>query len=765
LASLTQGSSTTSRPRNVATRLLDWLASHGDYIFVLVAFILLTILFTWPLATNFTTYANGSVMDVFHEIWYLHLDVTLPYGPFFIFSTNTILYPYGVPMYFQVVSPLHGLIAIPIAHFFGLIAAYNFVYMFTFFASCFTMYIFVNYLTHNKYAAFFAGIAFGFAPVHTGQGIAHINIMASEMLPLYGYFLVKMFREQKMRNAIYAGVLVVLNAMLDLHFLLMASIITVGFLFYWLIAQRRSILNKPFITRFIVMVCVAGFLGILVYFQTVYGLIFAPNSVGTATAASVAAHTGRSPDLLQFFIPPPTNPVFGQYTTAIYTNFLSFPEVQTYIGYSVLAMSIVGLIANRRDKNVWLYGFLAALGFILSLGPNIIINGNVTALQGPWAYIYYLVPLFRSFRTPYRIDYVVIFGLSVLSGYGVSAIMSAWDKQHLNFKAISALKLLTITLLCLILIIEFLPIPYTMLNLQIPSFYTQVLANDHSNYTVLEVPAYEGNDVYLYYQTAYNHPLINGHISRTPPSSLITVESAPFIDQLGTYVKGRPVHTDIINQTINPIQIAPYILAEYNIKYIIVHKDLLPTTTYNSIMHTLTSALGIPYYEDNLLTVFRYIPPSPTFGLADYPAENNVSFVATLFGGWNQVGLINGHARTMDFYAGLNVYSSTNQYMQFEFKVEGITGNYQLQTLINGQSIATYFVGNGTYTTISTPFVYVHQGVNQLVFNSLEGCKTISVGGTTTSPPIEACASVQFSWIAPIPATTSLQNSTVFIDP
>src|SRR5207247_7540664 len=68
------------------------------------------ILFTWPLAANFTNFANGSVQDVYHELWYLNLDYHLPYGPFFALHTNSILYPYGVPLYFQVFSPLHAII-------------------------------------------------------------------------------------------------------------------------------------------------------------------------------------------------------------------------------------------------------------------------------------------------------------------------------------------------------------------------------------------------------------------------------------------------------------------------------------------------------------------------------------------------------------------------------------------------------------------------------------------------------------------------------
>ncbi|HYC26703.1 MAG TPA: hypothetical protein VEB67_01620, partial [Nitrososphaerales archaeon] len=213
-------------------RVSSWAIDHGIDFFVLSLYVLVTIVFTWPLAANFGNFVNGNVMDVFHELWYLNLDWHAPYGPFFLLYTNSILYPYGVPLYFQVVSPLHAIIGAPVYALFGLVPAYNFLYMFTFFMSAFTMYIFVNYLTKNRYAAFFAGLAFGFAPVHSGQGLSHLNIMASEMLPLFGYFFVRMQREPKYREAIFAGVAIALNAMLDLHFLLLSGILIACYLVY-----------------------------------------------------------------------------------------------------------------------------------------------------------------------------------------------------------------------------------------------------------------------------------------------------------------------------------------------------------------------------------------------------------------------------------------------------------------------------------------------------------------------------------------------------
>jgi len=741
-------------------KLVSWVEGHGIDFFALSLYVILTVIFTWPLAANFASFVNGNVMDVFHEMWYLNLDYHSAFGPFFQLYTNHILYPYGVPLYFQVVSPLHAIIGAPVYFLFGLVPTYNFLYMFTFFASAFTMYVFVNYLTNNRYAAFFAGLAFGFAPVHTGQGLSHLNIMASEMLPVFGYFFVRMTREPRDREAIYAGVAIALNAMLDLHFLLLSGIIIVSFLLYSLLAQRRVILNKRYAVRFGIMVLVAGVIGLVVYYQAFYGLIFAPSALGATAAATASTHVSRSPDLLQFILPSPQNPILGRFTAGTYSGFLSFSDVQTFIGFTVLALSIVGIFAQRKKREVIFWAFLSIVGFLVSLGPYVIVDGQITRLQGIWTYLEYLIPYFKSFRTPFRIDYLVAFGMAILSGYGVTALMGRIDRLHFPGSTWRTgrggtgwfwtfTKLFILALLCTSVAIEFLPAPYPEMNAAIPSFYTQVLANDHSNFTVLEVPAYSSNDVYLYYQTAYSSPVINGHISRTPPESLIFTTSYPFIDQLGTYIRGRKaLSPDIINQTISVTQIAPYILAQYNIKYVIVHSDLLAPALYSKVVALISSVLGLPYYVDSTLTVFRYIPPTPSFGLANYPRAANVTDVAFLSGGWNPYGLPGHRARTLTNAGGLNVYMQSTQFAQLSFVARGLNNTDYIQVQVNGQSIGTYQLLPGKYQLYSTPFMMLSAGYNQVTFTSLQGCQPVSYGGNSLTPPATICVSGEFSSIA-----------------
>ena len=227
-------------------------------------------------------------------------------------------------------------------------------------------------------------------------------------------------------------------------------------------------------------------------------------------------------------------------------------------------------------------------------------------------------------------------------------------------------KAFVITILCTLVIVEFLPIPYAEFYAPTPQFY-QVLANDHSNFSVIEVPIQNPvQSLYLYYQSAYSAPLIDGSIPRSPQYPSMIIQTAPFIDQLGYYTPGKAPASDIVNQTYPITTLAPYIMAQYNVKYIIVHKDLFNSpTAYLAYVDQLTPLLGQPIYQDSAIVAFRFVPPSPNTGIVQFLRQyNNISLVSLLYGNWLRFGVFGPHVRAMSGFAGLNVFSATDRMIQ-----------------------------------------------------------------------------------------------------
>lgn len=759
-------------PQSVPERVrsasfMDWLADHGDYVFALCLYVILTILFTWPLASNFTTFFNGNSFDVFHELWYLHLGSTSPTGPFFVFYSTQSYYPTGTPLYFQVLSPFNTLNFAWLAPLFGEIAAYNVLYMFTFFFAGFTTYIFVKYLTKNNYAAFLAGLAFAFAPIHTGQGFDHLNIMSAEFIPLFAYFMVKMAREKNMWNSVYAAGALILNAMCDLHMFLLCAAMFVVFHIYTFLTQRKTMANRSYIQRLITMSVLTTLLGFAVYFQTVYGLFFVPKTIGSASSAT-RYFSARSADLVSFFVPSSANPFLSRYVLSINVEIgkasvLPNEGGTAYIGYSVLALAILGLIFFWQRRDVFFWGLLALVGAILAVGPYVRILGVASPIPGVWGYLYYVVPLLNSFRAPYRFDYLVAFGLAILSGYGTTGIVKRISNVRLPEMSKTLMKVFVLIILCTLIIVEFIPIPYAEYYGPIPQFY-QVLANDHSNYSVIEVPiANPDQSLYLYYQSAYNHPMIDGSIARNPAYPSTLYETTPFIDQLGTFSPTTTV-TDIVNQTYPLMTLAPYVLAQYNVKYVIVHKDLFSSPTgYLPYVQMLTEIMGQPIYQDSTLVAFRFTPADPGMGVVQFlQTYNNISLISFLTGNWLRKGLFGAHARAISGFGGLEVFSASNQTMQLQFSVEGLGTSYPLQLTVNGQTIGTYMAFVGSYTQYSTPYFKINEGENELMFYSPNGCNVpVSPTAKNLASPkasLNNCVSANFRWIDPIAAYTTIQQ-------
>ena len=85
-------------------------------------------------------------------------------------------------------------------------------------------------------------------------------------------------------------------------------------------------------------------------------------------------------------------------------------------GFIVMTFSAAGVWFARRDRHgsiALLYGALTLMAFWASFGP----------VAGLYSVLYRSVPLFAWLRAPERFGLIVVFGLSVLSGIGIAAVL------------------------------------------------------------------------------------------------------------------------------------------------------------------------------------------------------------------------------------------------------------------------------------------------------------------------------------------------------
>jgi hypothetical protein len=133
-----------------------------------------------------------------------------------------------------------------------------------------------------------------------------------------------------------------------------------------------------------------------------------------------------SPALASFVTPSRAHPMYGGLFSA--AGEYGTPGVigmrsETCIALTIWVLSIAAASRMRRDRSqCW---FIAAAGFlILTLGPYLRLTGTVsTTVPLPYAALYWLVPPLRVARDPTRFFAIALLVLSVISAFGLRALL------------------------------------------------------------------------------------------------------------------------------------------------------------------------------------------------------------------------------------------------------------------------------------------------------------------------------------------------------
>ena len=143
-----------------------------------------------------------------------------------------------------------------------------------------------------------------------------------------------------------------------------------------------------------------------------------------------------------------------------------------------------------------------------------------------------------------------------------------------------------------------------------PAFY-QEIAHDNNDYAILELPDPLGYAPYLYYQTVDGKKLIGGYVARIPQSSLIFIKSTPIIDEL-IQVSGSSQSIWPDNSFQNITSDGQDVLNHYNIRYVIVHKNQMTQTQFNTVNSILVKTLKEKpiEYENDSMIVYSVSPGS-----------------------------------------------------------------------------------------------------------------------------------------------------------
>jgi hypothetical protein len=367
-------------------------------------FLLLTVVFTWPMARRLRVVDAGDSAFFAWEIgWEIHALATAP----LLLPHASIFHPLRDTLGMD--EPVLGTTALvaPLAVFTSdAVLLFNVARLLTFVLSGVTAYACARGLGAGEGPALIAGGAFAFSPIRTDQ-LAHLSTLGTQWLPLVVLFLFRFFREGRARDALLAaGAFILCGYACGYHAVIAALLLPFAVLpLVWGRANRLPVAA---------VAAMAAGLGLApLYLLHRAALDPLRYERGTAETAHFAA------PLEAFLATSARNQVWGEITAPFRTSAAN----DLFPGLVLPLLAVAGGIALWRDRRrpsreALALAILAVGAMAVALGPEITAFGRVLA-PGPFA-LARAIPVFRMIRVPSRAGVFLALALSLLAARALS---------------------------------------------------------------------------------------------------------------------------------------------------------------------------------------------------------------------------------------------------------------------------------------------------------------------------------------------------------
>ncbi|MCB0210386.1 MAG: hypothetical protein KDJ52_13700 [Anaerolineae bacterium] len=508
------------------------------HLYPMLGYSLISVIATWPLVTHLRGWVPG-LGDWGQNLWALWWtrQALLVEGrqPFF---TNYLFYPEGVTLLFHPLDLSDGLLALPLYGLFGGDVTYNLMILLSFVLGGYGMYLLALYLTHHRAAAFIAGLIFTLSPYHFLRvDLGHLNLSTLQWMPFYILFLLKFLERGDKRAAVLAVFFLVFTALNSWYYVVYCGLFSLAAVFWpgrkrlavsrqqSAVSGQRSaakvhssffILHSSFFIR-IAAVLIAAIILLLPLLLPMFRLL------GSTTLIGAHNPLRHSADLLSFFVPGPPS-TWASWFEDIWIAYAAQnrePGASAYWGYSVVALSLMGLLDKRWRPQSWWWLTLVVGFTVLALGPQLQIDGQVFDISLPYHWLATLIPIFAITGIPGRFVVMTSLALAVLAAYGAASLSATTSRQSPSVRSHSSFFILHSSFFILILL-EFLSIPLRLTPTDVNAFY-HTLAADQTQYAVIDIK-WDANFL-MHAQTVHHKPLIGGWLARLPQ------EQAAYLDE------------------------------------------------------------------------------------------------------------------------------------------------------------------------------------------------------------------------------------------
>lgn len=670
------------------------------HLLVLLAYGLLAVLFTWPLAEHLDTALPGEGTDAWQYLWnFWWFDQALFHGQPLYF-TQAQYGPLGTSLHFHTLSPLHSLLGLPARLAGGYLAAYNSVVLFSSVLAGYGAYLLVMAVIRERkehtgggietpvhLAAFLGGAIFSLAPYWTVHLLGHLSLIATETLPFFALFCWKAMRRPGWKPALGITLSWSAAALIDWYYPLFMLLLG-GFFGAWALGEavlkRRSWREAG---RTVATIA-GGLLAAAILLSPLLVPMLRESRGASYLEEPLKFSTTYGADLLALFLPSPLHPLWGSFFHRWTDGFAAGNTAEgiVYLGLAPLILAGVALWRERHSGKVW--AALAVFFGLLALGPYLKVLHRDTGIPLPFLLLRRL-PLIRFTRVPSRYVVLVQLALAVLAGLGAWTLMARsrsgrrrnGENTRLHVRAGRAW--LWIAPLLALVVVEYIPTPYPLTTAEIPPVYEQ-LSHEPATYTLLEVPLQRPASQWYYtewmvYQTVHGKWSCRGYISRGDP--LFPFAGAPLFRQFAQLTPSDDIHYEDYRT------LAGSVLNYYRIGYVVLERQRLAEqgrlADAQALVDELWAGAG-PAYEDDELSAYR-VEPSPV-----------VPFTR-LGEGWHEVeqkewGPFRWIARDR---AELFVVLPEQALVRIEFLAVSFLRPRRLEVLLGDQIVAEMEIGTG----------------------------------------------------------------------
>jgi hypothetical protein len=366
---------------------------------------------SFPGNTNrLPTCACGDLIQAAWSLRWTPFALAHGHNPFF---TNFVGYPSGANLAQSTTMPLLGVVGAPISVGLGPVAALNFFLWLAIAASATSCFFVLRRWVRCTPAAFVGGLVYGFSPYMAGQAAGHLNLLFVPFPPLILLALDELIVRQR-GSALRWGLL--LGALGAAQFLVSSEIFVTTGLLALVGVVVLAVANPRQVARH-ARHAARGLAWALALCTpiVIYPALF--NLAGTNRYVGSAHGIYPFPADLLGLVVPNANQWLAPSGIASYANRFIMGDVVengSYLGIPLLIVLVAVVVLMRRSGLVRFAGIMAAIAWVLSLGPRLTVGTHETAVRLPFVILAHL-PIFPSLINARFSLFVDLFGALLLA--------------------------------------------------------------------------------------------------------------------------------------------------------------------------------------------------------------------------------------------------------------------------------------------------------------------------------------------------------------